>query len=973
MRSDLSLIADAVRLNKKKRKTHNIGTLLVTLAVCSEAIAGTGAWKLSSDWTGANSGNVSAFLQDPAVPSSIYVSTGSGAGRSADSGNSWPEAFAVAGKTPEAQKLEAPPALTTTLAQLPYVGNVLYAGSSGQGLWRNVKGSVHPNWDTTDSTGATVTPPSPLNRSSWTAVSLPSGTGSGIVTALISHRWQTKIAVAVETQGIYVATNPAVAEKNGAGTLCNVGQYVTAISKYCDPANPDPSWVAVSSPSGLPNAPIATSLAFDPNPGNSNVIYAGIGRTQTWGQAQRTATSGTTTALNDTGANWRTNQWANYYVRVISGTNAGLSRQITSNTNTALTVAAFPAALDNTSAYVIEGQGVFISTNNGASWTPAESGSTAASLIPGSFNVASMIATIQGGNTVLYISTVNADGNGSPAGVYRGVVNLQPAAGHNPSVTWTRLDDGSKQFANVRALAFDPNTPNKIYAGSYGYGVYTATDNGGTGTQTWTDLSTGLTDTNGKYITSLAVDALNPSRLYAGTYGGFYFYATYDDQPKTGLNSSSSTLAFSNITTSQTITLTNNNTGTTPITFDFSKWAIGGNFKYTHGCPTALKPGQSCNVTVTYAPSTYATNENGILTIISDDPSSPTSVTLSGTSAANLTASTTSLAFAQTAVGATSAGQAVVLKNNSLVADVLSFTFSSADFSIDGDCLPTTSTTTTSTSTVITTQVTTTLPAGQSCSLVFAFKPAQAGTKTASVGVNGNGQSYQITLTGGGSGGSTGNGTASVSASLLSFPGVPPYQQSATQTLTLTNTGAQALTVGTISTDNSAFIVDSSACPNSLATNASCKILLAYTPIDGNPATSTLTLQTGAGALTVQLSGTSADITSLTGTAYGSTASRSLIGNFFFSTREQAKTGNLYIAAEVNGQLYFYDGISWFPWLTGAPRPFVSNATYANQTVNILNRMDTTSLRGVPIYLGFGASISDLQKNKTYTPIYVLQ
>lgn len=1050
MRSDLSLIAKAVRLNDKKRKLHIYRSLGLMLLCSGHALAGTGTWTLSTDWTGTKTGNVNAILQDPTVPSQIFISTGNAFGRSFDSGNSWPEEFVPHGNPGTEGKLSGNPgSASVSLAQLPNTPSVMFVGTSGGGIFRTTTGSTQPIWDTLDNATPpnAVSAPSPLSAFPWTRINTPAGS-SGVITAITTHRWNPWVAISIAGQGVHVATNALTADD------CQLGSYIDTspsatppgTGHYCTPSNLNLTWSANSTatsgtkttltdatqnwatniyagrslsivgganvgetrtiisntastltvapafsspvdntsiyslPKGLPNTPTANALVYDPNPGNSNVLYAGLGSKPLWGNSQRTASSGTTTTLTDSGATWIINQWAGYYLRVTGGTNAGIAQQISSNTGNVLTTTTpFPAALDSTSTYVIEGQGLFVSTDNGANWTPASIGSTSASLLPGSFNISALIATSQNGGTVLYAAAANAGSGASAAGVYRGVVNLLASP---PAVTWTRIDDGSTAFANIRTLAFDPNTPNKIFAGSFGYGVFSATDNGSASTQSWTDISNGLNSaTNSKYVTALSVDALNPSRLYAGTYGGFYTYATYDDQPKTGLISSATSLTFSNTTSSQTITLTNNNSGTTPITFDFSKWSTGAvvsNFKYTHGCPNSLKPGQSCNVTVTYAPSKYATNENGILTITSDDPSSPTTITLQGTSNAALTFTDSSISkslyFAQTNVGSTSTSQSVVLWNQSLVDDVLSFAFSSTEFTMDGDCLPATSTTTSGGTTTTTTLITSTLPALQSCSLVFAFRPTQAGSKTASLDINGNQKGHlAITLTGGGSGGSTSSGTASVSASLLSFPGVPPHQQSATQSLTLTNTSAQALTISTISTDNSAFIVDSSACPNSLSANASCKILLAYTPVDENPTTSTLTIQTGSSALTVQLSGTSADITSLTASAYGSTASRSLIGNFYFSSREKAKTGNLYIAAEVNGQLYFYDGISWFPWLTGSPRVFMSNATYANQTVNILNRMDTTSLRGVPIYLGFGSSVSDMQKNKTYSPIYILQ
>ena len=68
-----------------------------------------------------------------------------------------------------------------------------------------------------------------------------------------------------------------------------------------------------------------------------------------------TATSGTATTLTDAGKAWPVNGWANYQVRITAGTGKGQIRTITSNTATALTVAAWTTTPDATSVYRIEG------------------------------------------------------------------------------------------------------------------------------------------------------------------------------------------------------------------------------------------------------------------------------------------------------------------------------------------------------------------------------------------------------------------------------------------------------------------------------------------------------------------------------------------------------------------------------------------------------------------------------------------
>lgn len=68
-----------------------------------------------------------------------------------------------------------------------------------------------------------------------------------------------------------------------------------------------------------------------------------------------TATAGAATTLTDVGKAWTVNALANLQVRITGGTGAGQVRVITSNTATALTVAAWGTNPDVTSTYAIEG------------------------------------------------------------------------------------------------------------------------------------------------------------------------------------------------------------------------------------------------------------------------------------------------------------------------------------------------------------------------------------------------------------------------------------------------------------------------------------------------------------------------------------------------------------------------------------------------------------------------------------------
>lgn len=97
-----------------------------------------------------------------------------------------------------------------------------------------------------------------------------------------------------------------------------------------------------------------------------------------------------TTLTNTSGANWATNMWANYQVRIVSGTGVGQVRTIASNTSGAtgvLTVSsAWATNPDATSYFVIEGDDNSIYFLGGAAVTLFKysiSGNTWATLTPG--------------------------------------------------------------------------------------------------------------------------------------------------------------------------------------------------------------------------------------------------------------------------------------------------------------------------------------------------------------------------------------------------------------------------------------------------------------------------------------------------------------------------------------------------------------------------------------------------------------
>ena len=167
--------------------------------------------------------------------------------------------------------------------------------------------------------------------------------------------------------------------------------------------------------------------------------------------------------------------------------------------------------------------------------------------------------------------------------------------------------------------------------------------------------------------------------------------------------------------TPQTVTITN----TGPATANVSGVSVTGDYSQTNNC-SSLATGSSCVVSVTFHPSASGTR-TGTLTVASDAGNGSATVSLTGTgtgggTSANLNASPSSLTFASTAVGATSAAQSVTVTNSGTVAATVSSIAATGDFSQTNGCGSS-------------------IGAGASCTVSVTFHPSSTGARTGSVSI----------------------------------------------------------------------------------------------------------------------------------------------------------------------------------------------------------------------------------------------
>ncbi len=173
--------------------------------------------------------------------------------------------------------------------------------------------------------------------------------------------------------------------------------------------------------------------------------------------------------------------------------------------------------------------GVFLSTNEGGTWTPVDSGLTdmdvnalvvmgngaGANIFAGTWNDGVFVSTNDGGNwtrvtngmTDLETRCLAVSGTDLYAGTNDGLFRST-----NYGLNWSAVNNGLV-YHDICALAV---IGSRIFAGAYEGGVYVSTNNGAS----WTATNTGLSN---KYVTAMAVSG---QVLYTATNGGGVFRST---------------------------------------------------------------------------------------------------------------------------------------------------------------------------------------------------------------------------------------------------------------------------------------------------------------------------------------------------------------------------------------------------------------------------------------------------------------
>ena len=190
--------------------------------------------------------------------------------------------------------------------------------------------------------------------------------------------------------------------------------------------------------------------------------------------------------------------------------------------------------------------------------------------------------------------------------------------------------------------------------------------------------------------------------------------------------------------------------------------------------------------------------------------------------AAAVSLSPLGLEYAEQSLDSTSAAQEILLRNVGSASLSISSITTTGDFEETDNCAPG-------------------IAAASSCSLSITFTPSAAGSRNGTVSIqdNASGSPHIIELSGTGLGPSI-----SATPSSLAFPSTTTGNTSASQTITLSNTGNAALSINNIRASSN--FSQSNNCATSLAANASCTINVAFAPTAGGTLAGTLSISDNA-------------------------------------------------------------------------------------------------------------------------------
>ena len=258
------------------------------------------------------------------------------------------------------------------------------------------------------------------------------------------------------------------------------------------------------------------------------------------------------------------------------------------------------------------------------------------------------------------------------------------------------------------------------------------------------------------------------------------------------------------------------------------------NFAVSTNCNSIrLTVNAYCDLTATFTP-TSAGAKTGSISIPSDAPGSPHTVSLTGTGVIPaVTLSKTSHNFGEQSLGLFSQTQSFTVTNSGTGTLVIGTPSTTAPFSIDTGCRNAS------------------LQPGAWCTINANFRPTINGPASAAITIpsNGSGAPHSITLSGTGV-----TVSASATPSSLSFGSQRVGTTSPTQSVTIRNTGTGTLTIGTVSA-GSGFAVSTACNGAAITSGGTCVFAASFTPTSAGAKSGSITIPSNGSQMTVGLQG----------------------------------------------------------------------------------------------------------------------
>ncbi|MDR3676720.1 MAG: choice-of-anchor D domain-containing protein [Acidobacteriota bacterium] len=327
--------------------------------------------------------------------------------------------------------------------------------------------------------------------------------------------------------------------------------------------------------------------------------------------------------------------------------------------------------------------------------------------------------------------------------------------------------------------------------------------------------------------------------------------------PTAGVTTTSLTFSSQNLgTTSAAQTFTLNNTGNAALSISSIAFTgtNAGDFADTNNCGTSVAASSNCTVYVTFTP--LAAGSRAASLNITDNSNNVAgnlqSVSLTGTATGpSVSLNPSALSFGSQTEGTTSTAQSITMTNpgsTSLLITGISVTGTNAtDFAQTNSCGGT-------------------IAAAGTCTINVTFTPTASGGRTAAISIvdNAPDSPESVPLSGTGL-----SGHVSLSPSSLTFASQNLGTSSTAQSVTMTNTGNASFTIGGVSIvgTNSGDFSQTNGCGSSLGANASCTIIVQFSPTAPGSRTATV-------SITDNLQ-SSPEAVALTGTGSGPVASLS--------------------------------------------------------------------------------------------------